>query len=253
MIHNFTGKSVLVTGASRGIGRSIAERFLINGAHVAFNARNSDLLERVVTSQSNDRAIPISGDVTNPDDAHNIVQRTLNLFKHIDVLVCNVGSGRSVPPGQETYLEWQRVFSLNLWSTTNMVEAAMESLVERRGVIICISSICGIETVLGAPVTYSASKSALNSYIRGISRPLGKAGVRINGIAPGNIIFDGSTWDKKLSEDSDEVNKMLHREVSLGKLGNPNDVSNLALWLASPASSFCTGSIFVADGGQLRS
>lgn len=246
------GKSVLVTGSSRGIGRVIAEAFLAKGAEVAFNGRDADALERVVEAQTAGRAVAIGGDVSKPEQAQEVVGRVLQVFGKLDVLVCNVGSGRSVPPGAESHAEWQRVFALNLWSATNMVEAGRQALVSSVGTIVCISSICGQETVPGAPVTYSAAKAALNAYVRGIARPLGKEGVRINAIAPGNILFEGSVWQRKLDEDAEAVGQMLARDVALGKLGTPQDVANLALWLASPAASFCTGGIFVADGGQVR-
>jgi NAD(P)-dependent dehydrogenase (short-subunit alcohol dehydrogenase family) len=247
------GKSILVTGSSRGIGRAIAEAFLAEGAEVAFNGRNADELERVVAAQTGGKAIAIDGDVSQPDQARAVIERVLAAFGKLDVLVCNVGSGRSVPPGAETHEEWLRVFGLNLWSATNMVEAGRHALATSGGAIVCISSVCGQELVPGAPLTYSAAKAALNAYVRGIARPLGKDGVRINAIAPGNILFEGSVWQRKLNEDAAAVGQMLARDVALAKLGTPQDVANLALWLASPAASFCTGSIFVADGGQVHS
>jgi len=247
------GKSVLVTGSSRGIGRAIGEAFLAEGSQVAFNGRNLGDLELVVTSNSDGKAIAICGDVSKPDQASEVIKQTLEAFDKLDILICNVGDGRSVPPGAETHAEWLRVFEQNLWTTTNMVEASREALIQTQGAIVCISSICGQEVIDGAPVTYSVAKAALNAYVRGIARPLGKAGIRINAIAPGNIIFDGSIWQRKLVEDSILVEQMLHRDVALAKLGTPTDVANLALWLASPAASFCTGSIFVADGGQVHS
>ena len=247
------GKSVLVTGSSRGIGQAIAEAFLFEGAEVAFNGLKADDLARVVAAQTGGKAIAISGDVSKPDQAFGVVQQVLAAFGKLDVLVCNVGSGRSLPPGEETHEEWLRVFELNLWSATNMVEAGRHALAVSRGAIVCISSVCGQELVPGAPLTYSAAKAALNAYIRGIARPLGKDGVRINAIAPGNILFEGSVWQRKMNEDAVALEQMLVRDVALAKLGTPNDVANLALWLASPMASFCTGSIFVADGGQVRS
>jgi len=247
------GKSVLVTGSSRGIGRAIGEAFLAEGSQVAFNGRNLGDLELVVASNSGGKAIAICGDVSKPDQAIEVIKQTLEAFDKLDILICNVGNGRSVPPGAETHAEWLRVFEQNLWTTTNMVEASSEALAQGQGAIVCISSICGQEVIDGAPVTYSVAKAALNAYVRGIARPLGKDGIRINAIAPGNIIFDGSIWQRKLAENSISVEQMLHRDVALAKLGTPTDVANLALWLASPAASFCTGSIFVADGGQVHS
>lgn len=247
------GKSVLVTGSSKGIGRAIAEAFLAEGAEVAFNGRNADDLERVVAAQTAGRAIAVGGDVSKPDQASKVIECVIEAFGKLDVLVCNVGSGRSVPPGAETHEEWRRIFELNLWSATNMVEAARRALVASAGAIVCISSVCGQELVPGAPLTYSAAKAALNSYVRGVARPLGKQGVKINAIAPGNILFEGSVWQRKLDEDAAAVGAMLERDVALAKLGTPQEVANLTLWLASPAASFCTGSIFVMDGGQVRS
>lgn len=246
------GKSVLVTGSSRGIGRAIAEAFLAEGAQVAFNGRDADALAHVAAAQTVGQSVAIGGDVSNPDQARDVVVRVLRAFGKLDVLVCNVGSGRSVPPGAESHAEWQRVFALNLWSATNMVEAGRQALASSAGAIVCISSICGQEMVPGAPVTYSAAKAALNAYVRGIARPLGREGVRINAIAPGNVLFEGSVWQRKLDEDAQAVGQMLARDVALERLGTPQDVASLALWLASPVASFCTGGLFVADGGQVR-
>lgn len=243
----------MVTGSSRGIGRTIAEAFLFEGAEVAFNGRNADELRRVCAAHTEGNAIALDGDMSRPDHACSVVERVLAAFGKLDILICNVGSGHSVPPGTETYDEWVRVFGLNLWSATNVVEASRQALKESNGAIVCISSICGSELVPGAPVTYSAAKAALNAYVRGIARPLGIDGVRINAIAPGNILFEGSVWQTKLTQDAAAVEEMLTRDVALAKLGSPKDISNLALWLSSPASSFCTGSVFVADGGQSRS
>lgn len=134
-----------------------------------------------------------------------------------------------------------------------MVEVCRHALAKTNGAIICISSICGQEVVPGAPITYSAAKAALNAYVRCSARPLGKLGIRINAISPGNILFEGSVWDRKLNEDSKSVEDFLKRDVALAKLGVPQDVANLALWLASPVASFTTGGIFVTDGGQVRS
>ena len=246
------GKSVLVTGSSRGIGRAIGEAFLAEGSQVAFNGRNLSDLELVVASHSGGKVIAICGDVSKPDQAREVIKQTLEAFDKLDILICNVGNGHSVPPGSETHAEWLRVFEQNLWSTTNMVEASKEALAQTQGAIVCISSICGQEVIDGAPVAYSVAKAALNAYVRGIARPLGKDGIRINAIAPGNILFDGSIWQRKLDEDLIAVEQMLHRDVALAKLGTPKDVATMALWLASPTSSFCTGSIFVADGGQVH-
>ena len=155
--------------------------------------------------------------------------------------------------GTEEYQDWERSFSENFWSVTNLVEASRRNLSETKGSIVCVSSICGNELITGAPLTYSAAKAALNSYVNGVSRPLGEMGIRINAVAPGNILFNGSVWDRKITENKKEVEEFLKKEVPLKKLGSTKDISNLVAYLASPISSFVTGSVWTADGGQTRS
>ena len=250
MAFDFQDKFVLVTGSTRGIGRAIAEAFGLAGARVAINGRDEAGLAEAVGGRSG--YLGVCGDVAVPNDAKRVVDETLDAFRRIDVLVCSVGGGRSVSPGDETLEEWQRVFALNLWSTTNMVEAARASLARSKGSIVCVSSICGDEVIEGAPVTYSAAKAALNSYVRGIARPLGREGIRINAIAPGNILFDGSVWSRRLSDDPEAVEAMLRDETALGRLGTPAEVADAVLFVASTATAFTTGSVWTLDGGQRR-
>jgi NAD(P)-dependent dehydrogenase (short-subunit alcohol dehydrogenase family) len=248
---DLAGKAALVTGSSKGIGWAIAEALHAEGCRVALNGRSADDLA-VATSRLGG-AIGVAGDVTQPREAVNVVAEVVGAFGGLDILVCNVGGGRSLAPGDETPEEWQRVFGLNLWSATNTVEAAKSALISSKGAVVCISSICGLEAIPGAPVTYSAAKAALHAYVRGIARPLGKHGVRINAVAPGNILFDGSVWSRKLAEDKQAVQSMLGREVALGALGSPEDVANLVTYLAASRSAFATGQIWTLDGGQTRS
>jgi NAD(P)-dependent dehydrogenase (short-subunit alcohol dehydrogenase family) len=246
-----SGKTALVTGSSRGIGRAIAEVLIEEGCRVAVNARNIDRLNACGKEIGADAVIV--GDVTNAGEARRVVDETVRVLGGLDILICNVGSGNSVSPGDETHEEWQRVFSLNLWSTTNTVEASREALAASQGVIVCVSSICGLEVVPGAPITYSAAKAALHTYVRGIARPLGKQGVRINAVAPGNILFNDSVWSRKLVEDSGAVKKMLQRDVSMARLGTPQDVAELVSYLASPRAGFASGGVWELDGGQVHS
>ena len=245
------GKTALVTGSSRGIGRAIAEVLCAEGCQVAVNARNADRLQTCASAIGAD--VAVVGDVSNPTEARRIVDETLSVLGGLDILICNVGSGSSVPPGEESYDEWQRAFALNLWSTTNAVEAAREALTVSHGVIVCVSSICGLEVVPGAPVTYSAAKAALHAYVRGIARPLGKMGIRINAVAPGNILSDGSVWARKIVEDAGAVQSMLKSDVALGRLGTPHDVAELVVYLASARTDFATGGVWTLDGGQVHS
>lgn len=248
---DLTGKTALVTGSSRGIGRAIAQALHADGCRVALNSRNASDLDRLTSELEG--SFGIAGDVSQSQVAKKVVDEVIRAFGRLDILVCNVGSGQSVPVGQENFDEWQRVFAQNLWSTTNTVEAAKDALLSAKGSIVCISSICGLEVIHGAPVTYSAAKAALHAYVRGIARPLGGQGVRINAIASGNILFEGSVWSKKIFENQADVEKMLNREVPMLRLGDLNDISNLVMYLASPKSAFVTGQVWTLDGGQTRS
>jgi 3-oxoacyl-[acyl-carrier protein] reductase len=245
-------RTALVVGASRGIGFAIARLLAAEGANVALAARGRDDLEAACREIGGKTSFHMA-DVVAPAAAQALVREVETQWGGIDILVCNVGSGTSVPPGQETAAEWSRVMDLNLFAATNMIEAAQPIM--RRGsgdrAIICVSSICGL-AALGAPVTYSAAKAALNATVRGLARPLALEGIRINAVAPGNIVFDGGTWSRKIAENKSAVDEMLAREVSLRRLGTPEEVADVTTFLASPRSAFITGTVIVADGGQLR-
>ncbi len=250
---DLSGKTALITGSSKGIGLAIAKALYEAGSHVVLNGRDEAALLKAKQAFDDTRCSIAVGNVSDPHEAAKVAQRACDTGGSLDILVCNVGSGASVPPGNETAAEWQRVFATNLWSTTNMVEACKDKLSETSGTIICISSICGTEVIPGAPVTYSAAKAALNAYVKGIARPLGTKGIRINAIAPGNILFETSVWQRKLDGNPEAVQDMLNKEVALSRLGKPEEIADLALWLASDNASFASGQIWTLDGGQTRS
>lgn len=248
---SLSGKRVFLSGSSKGIGLGIAKKFIEEGADVVINSRNAVELSEVASLFVNCKSVV--GDVSKPKDALMTITRAAEILGGIDIVVCNVGSGVSVPPGKETYDEWLRVFDVNFFSATNLIESSRSFLKDSRGSIVCISSICGNETIPGAPVTYSVAKSALNNYVKSISLPLAAEGIRINAVAPGNINFEGSIWSKKISQDPEAVKVMLENNVPLGKFGSPDDVAGLVVWLASDIAKFVTGTIVTADGGQTRS
>ena len=248
MLLNLAGKTALITGSSKGIGFAIAQALHAEGCIVALNARNSDQLIKAAGELKG--SVAIAGDVTKANEAHEVVNEATQLLGGLDILVCSVGGGQSVAPGCESPEDWQKIFALNLWSATNVIESSLGALERSKGVILCISSICGLEVIPGAPLTYSSAKAALNSYIRGIARPLGKKGIRINAIAPGNILFEGSVWARKLAEDKDRVIAMLDQSVSLNRLGAPQDIGSLSSYLVSERANFVTGGIWTLDGGQ---
>lgn len=244
-------KIALVTGSSKGIGYVIANSLYEEGCTVILNGRHRNNL-KLATKSLGDRSSYFVTDVTKPKECKFLIDYVLKKYGKIDILVCNVGSGRSVSVGKETLQDWKQMLEMNLFSATNVIKAAENFIKKSKGSIICISSIVGMEST-GAPVTYSASKAALNSYVRGISRYFAKSGVRINAIAPGNILFKGSVWGEKLSLNKSRVKNMIKNNVSMNRFGTPEEIANLAIFLASSKASFITGTIFVVDGGQLKS
>jgi len=247
---------VLVTGSSRGIGRGIVEGFLREGSTIIVTGREAASLERahkdLAAIWGDQRIYPFQGDLTDEQTMNDLVQTIEARFSRLDVLVCNIGSGRSVPPLDEDEAEWDRVLGINLLSTSTAIRACVPLMEKTGGAIALTSSIAGLEA-LGAPATYSAAKAALNSYSKNLSRPLAAKRIRINVVCPGNIMFNDSVWDRRVAEDREGTLAMLDRDVPLSRFGRLEEIADAVVFLASERASFITGACLVVDGGQTRS
>jgi 3-oxoacyl-[acyl-carrier protein] reductase len=242
-------KHIVVTGGTRGIGLAIVQAFISEGATVHVLARNLPQEIEINLNSWGNRFNYYSCDVTQEQELTNVCLSILENSKgQLDVLVVNVGNGKGTPdaiPGDE---DWKNMWDINFNSALYTVRTFERSLVQNKGNIILISSIAGINYV-GAPTAYATAKSALISLGKNLAFKLAP-GVRVNCIAPGNIYFAGGTWDLKLQNNPEKVNDMLNTQVPLKRLGTPEDIANMVLFIASEKAEFITGSCMVVDGGQ---
>ena len=191
-------------------------------------------------------------DITKENNCIKLINAAEKSLGSIDILICNVGSGTSVEIGKENLKEWKRVFDLNFFSTVNTVSALIKKARSNKVSIICISSICGQEYIPGAPATYSVAKAALNNYINIYSKHIAKLDHRLNGILCGNIMFPGSTWDKKLKKKNHSFKKNILKDVPVNRFAQPEDIYDVINML-SKKDTFINGSLLMVDGGQTRS
>jgi 3-oxoacyl-[acyl-carrier protein] reductase len=177
----------------------------------------------------------------------------MDVYGRVDHLVANLGSGSGSTGWNQAEEEWQRLFEHNFFASVRLTRAVLPLLLAGGGgSILYVSSITGVEAT-SAPLAYSAAKAALINYSKNLSRQLGSRGVRVNTIAPGNVVFAGGAWARRLDADPDRVQSMLADEVPQRRLGTPEEIASLAAYLCSQGASFCTGACYVIDGGQTRS
>jgi len=260
---NLNNYNVVVTGSSRGIGKGIARFFIEEGANVAITGRDENALQAAkdeLAQLGHGTLLSYAGDLSDKDELTNFKEYLKKEWSYIDTLVCNIGSGRSPASFTETIDEWYKQFDINLFSSMKAVKIlwdlfSSESRDKKRSKsITCIGSICGYEGLsVPVPVPYAAAKAGLNSFVKNIMKPCAENGIRVNVVSPGNILFPGSSWEKRLKEAPEKVEEMLQAEVPLACLGNLADVANIVGFLASEKAKFVTGANWVVDGGQTRS
>jgi len=239
-------KTVFISASSSGIGYYLAKKYKNLDYNVVINGTNKSKLKEVSSKLVCDYFL---GDLTQEKKIKLLVKKLKKNYGYIDVLICNLGSSNF----SENNKDFQNAFKYNFFSTTTLVENSKSILKNSKSKIICISSICGIESIEGAPLGYSLAKSALNFYIKLISKDLAKKKVSINGIIPGNILFPGSTWDLKLYKNKKKIKKYISQNVPINEFGSVNDIFNICKMLSENDSYFITGSLIKLDGGQTKS
>lgn len=234
-------KTAIVTGASSGIGKAIAEKFLSEGASVVF----SDINDSDVSRFGN-KAIFVKCDVSKSEEVENLVKACLEKFGKVDIMVNNAGIGSL---GDSLTMEddvWHKTIEINLSSVFYGIRSAGKAMKEKgiKGSIINTTSILGTVGFNGA-LAYCASKGGVNQLTRTSALDLASLGIRVNAVAPG---FIKTSMTKEVQEDENLL-KMINGLTPLGHMGEPEDIANAVVFLASEGSKYVTGSILYVDGG----
>ena len=241
-------KNVIITGASRGIGKGILELFVKNGANVAFSyIGDSDEAKSIEADFSNHKQKVVSymSDASNFEQSQKLIDDVLNDFGSIDVLVNNAGITIDNLLMRMSEEDFQRVIDVNLKSVFNTTKAILRTMLKQRsGSIINMSSVVGVKGNAGQS-NYSASKAGMIGFTKSMALELGSRNIRCNCIAPG---FIETEMTKKLSDD---VVQTWRDSIPLKRGGSTNDVANAALFLASDLSSYVTGQVINVCGGML--
>ena len=239
-------KTVLITGASRGIGRAIAKLFAAQEYNVVINycknAEGAAALEREINA-SYPHALALRADVADRAQVDDMVRRSLERFGRVDVLVNNAGIARQELLSDVREEEWDRMFDVNVKGMFHCTQAVLPGMLRaKRGKIVNLSSVWGL-TGASCEVCYSASKAAVIGFTRALAKEVGPSGIQVNCVAPGVIATD-------MNEALDDTAlAALLEETPLGRIGSPCDVAQAVLFLASDQADFITGQVLSPNGG----
>jgi len=245
MTLDLSGKTVLVTGGTRGIGRAIVDAAAEAGANVAFTYRSSsETADALVAELGEDRALGLQADAASAEDAQATVDAVIAKWGAIDGLVINAGITRDGLMIRMDADAWQAVIDTNLTGAFHAAKAAYRPMMKQRsGSIVAISSVVGVTGNAGQ-ANYAASKAGLIGFTKSLARELGGRGVRANVVAPGYIETDMTAGL------GDQITEAMEGQIPLKRLGQPEDIAAAVLFLLSDAAAYVTGHVLHVDGGM---
>ena len=250
-LFDLTGKTAIITGSSRGIGKAIAEEMAVQGAKVVISSRKAPACEEVAgainAKHGEGTAVAIPANISAKDDLENLVAQTREAFGQIDILVCNAASNPYYGPMEGVSDEaFRKILDNNILSNHWLIQMVAPEMKERRdGAIIITSSIGGLRGSEDLGV-YCISKAADMQLARNLAYELSPHNIRVNCIAPGLIRTDmaRALWENP------EAEKAVSAATPLRRIGEPHELAGIAVYLASPAGAFTTGQTIVVDGGR---
>ena len=249
---NIDDRQVVILGGTGAVGLAIAEGFLVEGANVCLIGRNKHKLKesyKYLSDKYENQFINIiSGDASIEGGAEKIYSKIIEHDLIPDILVTNIGNG-SIPnkPIDEINI-FKDSFNVNFLSNYKIIQLLSDCLMSKSAAITMISSIAGLE-VIGAPTAYSIAKNGIIALNKNLAKKMGPD-VRVNVVSPGNIMFEGSVWQKKVKENPLMVKELIENNVALKRFAKPKEIADAVVFLSSERASFITGSSLIVDGGQ---
>jgi NAD(P)-dependent dehydrogenase (short-subunit alcohol dehydrogenase family) len=244
---DFTGKKILITGSTMGIGRAAAEMFLEAGATVAINGRKASAVDQAIRELGGKRMIAAPGDVATVAGCRGIVNAALQGLGGLDVLVNNAGICPLAYPMDVTEEHWDQVMAVNLRATMFCTKFALPALRQSKGNIVMVASAGGLSAGPTDSFVYAISKGALINMTRTLALELVADGIRINAVCPGYI--DTPMVQAENEATGGQIYEFIKRSVPMGRIGTLRECASGIVYLASDDAGYMTGSVFVNDGG----
>jgi len=243
-----TGKKALVTGASRGLGRSIASCLAKEGARVALVARNQEEMEYFL-KEHGEQHLALTYDLMEKENPGEMVKELIMKMGNPDIVVHNVGGSLDITDPFCSLSDWQKVYRFNLEIAVELNLLLIPYMQRQKwGRVVHVSSVAALENQ--GTVPYCSIKAALCAYTRSMGRFVSKDNINISAVLPGAVYTEGGYWDKTSKERPEHVEKYLKERMAIQRFGEPDEIGKVVTFLCSEHASFIVGSNFLVDGGQ---